>query len=208
MIPPTLNKMPVFDVMSALQKHIRRGEEREAMLCAVEMGHTSKPFVSMLCNRLEVIAHEDIGLANPMAVIFTATAAEQARRHYDATKPGKWRLIVGNAIRMLCRSPKSREGDHFQAAIGQAALMDGRPPTIPDHAYCLHTRKGRRLHRGVKHFVEVAAQLVPQPEPDAYQAEAIAVWLRKHPPIDDAAAGDPAAGRKVRASDATPLNRS
>ena len=197
MIPATVNKMPVFDVLSALQKHIRRGEEREAMHCACELGHTSKAFLTMLCNRLEVIAHEDIGLANPMAVIFTATAVEQARRAYDAKKPGKWRLIVGNAIRMLCRSPKSREGDHFQAAIGQAALMDGTPPTIPDHAYCLHTRKGRRLHRGVKHFVEVAAQLVPQPKPDAYQAEAIAVWKRKHNESsdDDDASGLPLAAK-------------
>lgn len=180
MVPRTINNLAVFDVMSALQKHIRRGEEREAMHCAVEMGHTSKSFLTMLCNRLEIIAHEDIGLANPQAVLFTATAVEQARRHHDAAKPGKWRLIIGNVILMLCRSPKCREGDHFQAAVGQAALMDGTPPAIPDYAYCMHTAKGQRMKRGVKHFVEEAAQLVPQPKPDRYAKEAYEVWLRKH----------------------------
>jgi replication-associated recombination protein RarA len=105
MMSRTINNLGVFDVMSALQKHIRRGEEREVIHCAVEMGHTSKAYCTMLCNRLEVIAHEDIGLANPAAVLFTATAADQARRNYDSDKPGKWRLIVGNAMR---EHPRSR----------------------------------------------------------------------------------------------------
>lgn len=180
MIPRTINKLGAFDVLSALQKHIRRGEEREAMHCAVELGHTSKAFHTMLCNRLEVITHEDIGLANPQAVIFTATAVEQARRHYDKTKPGKWRLMVGNVILMLCRSAKFREGDHFQAAVGQAALMDGTPPEIPDYAYCMHTRRGKRLKRGVDHFVTEATKTVPLAKADPYRREAIRVWRRKN----------------------------
>ena len=185
MIPRTINKLGPFEVLSALQKHIRRGEEREAMHCAVELGHTSKPFLTMLCNRLEVIAHEDIGLANPQAVIFTATAVEQARRHYDKNKPGKWRLMVGNVILMLCRSAKCREGDHFQAAVGQAALMDGTPPEIPDYAYCMHTRRGKRLKRGVDHFVKEAAKTVPRVKADPYASEARSVWKRKHGEAND-----------------------
>jgi replication-associated recombination protein RarA len=179
MIPRTHHNLVVFDVMSAMQKHIRRGEEREAMHCACEMGHTSKAFLTMLCNRLELIAHEDIGLANPQAVIFTATAVEQARRVYEKDKPGKWRLVLGNAIRMLCRSAKSREGDHFQAAIGQKALMDSIPPTIPDYALDKHTSVGRRLGRGVKFFREVSTVLVPPAVPDPYMDEAYEVWERK-----------------------------
>jgi replication-associated recombination protein RarA len=179
MIPRTINNLEVFSVMSALQKHIRRNEEREAMACACEMGHTSKAYLTMLCNRLEVIAHEDIGLANPFAVMFTAAAVQQAGRHYDKDKPGKWRLIIGNVIRMLCRSPKSREGDHFQAAIGAAALLDGKGPAIPEYAYCMHTARGKRQGRGIDHFLSEATKLVPQPQPDAYAEEAAAVWRRK-----------------------------
>jgi replication-associated recombination protein RarA len=185
MILRTHHNLAVFDVMSALQKHIRRGEEREAMHCACEMGHTSKAFLTMLCNRLELISHEDIGLANPQAVIFTATAVEQARRVYEADKPGKWRLIIGNAIRILCRSPKSREGDHFQAAIGQKVLMDSTPPTIPDYALDMHTAAGRKMVRGVDFFRTVSTVLVPPTEPDAYQEEAYAVWERKYAPSDE-----------------------
>jgi replication-associated recombination protein RarA len=179
MIPRTLNKMVVFEVRSALQKHIRRGEERQAMHCAVEMGHTSKAFFTMLCNALEIISHEDIGLANPEAVMFTATAVEQAKRYFEVDKPGKWRMILGNAIRMLCRSKKSREGDHFQAAVGQSALMDSIAPTIPDYALDHHTHAGKKAGRDLTFFREVSTLLVPKGKPDDYEDEAYAIWKRK-----------------------------
>lgn len=179
MMPRTLNNMAALEVLSALQKHIRRGEEREAMACACELGHTSKAYFSMLVNRLEIIAHEDIGLANVEAVMFTATAVEQAKRHYDAEKPGKWRMMVGNAIRLLCRGPKSREGDHFQAAVGLAALIDHRGPTIPDYAHDQHTTKGRRAGCDLAHFRAESTKLVPPADPDRYEDEAYAAWARR-----------------------------
>ena len=180
MIPRTINNMAVFEVMSALQKHIRRGEEREAMHCACEMGHSSKAFHTILCNRLEIIAHEDIGLANPQAVIFTAIAVEQAKRMYDEKKAGKWRMMLGNAIRMLCRSDKSREGDHFQAAIGLRALLEGIAPELPDYAFDMHTTKGKKKGRGVDYFRTESTKLVPEPEKDEYEDEAYVAWERKH----------------------------
>ena len=71
--------------VSALQKCIRRGLEREAMEFAVELMHTSKSFFSMVCKRLEIISHEDIDTgANPMIVPFVATAVAQAMKWYDS----------------------------------------------------------------------------------------------------------------------------
>ena len=60
MIPDTKNGLPAMACVSAMQKAIRRGLEREAMEFAVELMHTSKAFHSMVCNRLEVICHEDL----------------------------------------------------------------------------------------------------------------------------------------------------
>lgn len=179
MMPRTINNLEALQVRSALQKHIRRGEERQAMHCACELGHSSKSYFSMLCNALEIISHEDIGLANPEAVAFTAMAVEQAKRHFDAEKPGKWRMIVGNAIRLLCRSAKSREGDHFQAAVGQGALMANLPPAIPDYALDHHTGPGKKLGRDLQFFREVSTVLVPKAKKDAYEDEAYVVWQRK-----------------------------
>jgi hypothetical protein len=53
MIPDTMNGLPAMACISAMQKAIRRGMEREAMEFAVELMHTSKAFHTMVCNRLE-----------------------------------------------------------------------------------------------------------------------------------------------------------
>ncbi len=65
MIPATIHNMPAMACVSAMQKSIRRGLEREAMEFAIELMHTSKAFHSMVCKRLEIISHEDIGLTGP-----------------------------------------------------------------------------------------------------------------------------------------------
>jgi replication-associated recombination protein RarA len=179
---PTVGGLEPFECLSALQKCIRRGHEREAMEFAVELIHTSKAYCSMVANRLELIAHEDIGLADPQAVVFTATACEQARRFYDPDQLAKSRMILGNVIRYLCRANKSREGDHFQAACGLNALLNGYVPNVPDVAHDMHTAKGRRMGRGVDHFMEEGTKLSPvaATHTDPYRDEAAQLWHKKH----------------------------
>jgi replication-associated recombination protein RarA len=117
MIPDTKNGLPAMACVSAMQKAIRRGMEKEAMEFACELLHTSKAFHSMVCKRLEIISHEDIDTqADPAIVPFVAAAVAQAMRWYDAEKPGGSRMAIGSAIRLMCRARKSREGDHFGAA--------------------------------------------------------------------------------------------
>jgi replication-associated recombination protein RarA len=177
----TIHGMNAFECVSAMQKCIRRGLEREAMEFVVELAHTSRNLATMVCNRLEIISHEDIGLADPFVVVFVRTACQQAMQWYDADKIGKWRMPVGNAVRLMCRSAKSREGDHFQAAVGLRSLMDGFKPEIPDFACDMHTHKGRSLGRGIEHFMEEGTKLVPpDAEPDIYRDEAYKYWIRKH----------------------------
>ena len=181
MIPDTKNGLPAMACVSAMQKCIRRGMEREAMEFAVELLHTSKAFHSMVCKRLEIISHEDIDTnANPMIVPFVAPAVAQAMRWYDPDKLGASRLAIGNAIRMMARAAKSREGDHFAGAIGLRSLLEGFAPTIPDWANDQHTLAGRKLGRGLDHFREEGARLVPPPAmKDAYENEAYRLWAIK-----------------------------
>jgi len=102
-IPATRNGLPAMATVSAMQKAVRRGMEREAMEFAVELMHTSKAFHSMVCKRLEIISHEDIDTqADPAIVPFVATAVAQAMKWYDAEKLGASRLAIGNAIRLMC----------------------------------------------------------------------------------------------------------
>lgn len=169
--------------LSAMQKCIRRGRELEAMRFAVELMHTSPAFATMVFNRLEVISHEDLDTtAAPWVVPFVHTASEQARALYKKKpgNPGAARMAVGNAIRLMCRSPKSREGDHFQAAVGLADLLEDFAPTIPDWANDQHTIAGHKLGRGLEHFRAESAKLLDPdgaevPE-DRYAEEAYRLW--------------------------------
>jgi replication-associated recombination protein RarA len=181
MIPPTKNGLPSMAVLSAMQKAIRRGMERLAMECAVELMHTSKAFNTMVCNRLEIVSHEDIDTeARPDIVPFVHAACEQAKDWWVSDNPGKSRMAVGNAIRMMCRAPKSREGDHFQAAIGLRSLLAGFVPEIPDWAFDGHTMKGKRMGRGVDFFRQESTKLVPAVQhEDQYIDEAYRMWALK-----------------------------
>jgi hypothetical protein len=151
-----------------MQKAIRRGMEREAMQFACGLMHTSKPFHTMICNRL--ICHEDLDtLAAPHVFPFVA-----------ASLAGEARLMVGNAIRMMCRSPKSRAGCHFGAAIGLRSMLEDFVPTIPDWANDQHTLAGKKLGRGLDHFRKEGAKLVPPPTADdPYEDEAYRLWQIK-----------------------------
>jgi replication-associated recombination protein RarA len=181
MIPDTRNGLPAMACVSAMQKAIRRGLEREAMEFACELMHTSKSFHSMVCKRLQIISHEDIDTgADPTIVPFVKASCEQAIAWYDPDKMGGSRLAIGNAIRMMCRAEKSRIGDHFAASIGLRSLLEGYAPTIPDWANDKHTLAGRKAGRGIDHFRTEGAKLIPEPtEPDPYIEEAYRLWALK-----------------------------
>lgn len=139
---------------------IRRGLEAEAMEFACELIHSSKVAHHGLY-RLEVICHEDLDtLAAPHVFPFVATSLAASKERYSS-KPGEVRLMIGNAIRMMCRAPKSRAGCHFATAIGLRSTLEGFVPTIPDWANDQHTLAGRKLGRGLDHFRSEGARLIP-----------------------------------------------
>jgi replication-associated recombination protein RarA len=168
-IANTINGLGPFEVISAIQKYIRRGMEAEAFELACEMIETSKGYTTWLFNRLQVISHEDIGLANPQLLILVATCCEQADRLYKPDKTGPVKMIVGTMIRAMCRSPKSREGDHFMG-IAMRHKRQGVATEIQEWTHDHHSHKGRKAGRGVDYFREVSTQLIPgQAEPDQYE---------------------------------------
>lgn len=179
MMPRTRNNLSASEVISGLQKHIRRSEEEPAMQAAAELLYSgNKMLVGWLLNRLEVISHEDIGIANPQAVIFTAITVGQIRELLKAKKDDRASLYVANIILLLCRSPKSRIGDHFQAACGKPVKL-GEPYEVPEYAFDKHTSRGRKLGRGLQHFRDSSALLSPPSRDyDPYEDRAYEVWAR------------------------------
>lgn len=146
----TRNGYAMHEVMSALQKDIRRANERDAVFWGLEM---CPNFESALWHRLVVISHEDIGLANPMVFTAIPTMRDEYFRLRTKSNSGCW-LVVVNAVALLCRSDKSRLADDlFATAHGEAACGKYRPQ-IPDYALDGHTLRGKRQGRGDEFFYE------------------------------------------------------
>lgn len=86
---------------------------------------------------------------------------------------------MGNSIRMMCRAKKSREGDHFAAAHGWAAILENLIPEIPEWTHDAHTQTGKRLGRGLEYFRTESTKYVPPADKDAYEDEAYRLWALK-----------------------------
>ena len=97
------------EVISALQKSIRRGNEECAMEIAYEMYITSEQFEDKLWRRLSAIAVEDIGFGEPMApVVIDALDRMRSKFPYnDGDRP----VFFMHAIRYLCKCAKERSTD-------------------------------------------------------------------------------------------------
>jgi len=152
----TKNGYEPFEVVSALQKMIRRGKEVEAMYWAMEL-ETTNP--SWLWKRLMIIAIEDIGLADPDVVVLVKNLWDV----YDKIKSmGKGRQpegnILGLAILSMCRANKNREADDFGYMM-YLRRKDGMRLEIPDVAIDQHTRRGKEMGRGDEFWFKEANRL-------------------------------------------------
>jgi replication-associated recombination protein RarA len=162
------------EVTSAMQKSIRRGEERDALYFAAELELAG--YGNYVWKRLRIIASEDVGLADPMACVVVRTLFENwvEQRKADKSVPsGEQRLFIVHAVLYLARARKSRLVDHALMAMWEG---DRQSREIPDYALDRHTAAGKRLGRGWPHFFDVGAHLENRGDvPDPFEEEGRAV---------------------------------
>lgn len=164
-----------YEAISAMQKAIRRADEEQALFWFYQLESLGGAVWAL--SRIRVTAFEDIGVADPQAVMFAVVCLDQAAEWYKQKK-GSYRLAVANAIMALSRAVKSREADHFQAAIRGRFMASGGRAEVPDYALDKHTRRGKMKKRGIEHFREEGAKLIPQPPKDKYEDEAYEFWAK------------------------------
>jgi len=153
----TKNNHPLDEVISALQKEIRRGKTEEAFYWALELFESN--FQRYLWKRLKVIANEDIGIANPQAIILIDTLAREFDDFLKDERHGSARLCLANAILYLTQSKKTRAADDLQGVVRLRRDLKNWRLTIPDYALDKHTKRGRILKRSWKHWIEEGCQL-------------------------------------------------
>ena len=122
--------LPADEVISTLQKSIRRGDVRNAVLCALDLSATSQRADTYLWDRLHVIAVEDVGFGDrrrsPWSLLWMPLAA--LRRSHEQ--------LVVHAVRVLAESAKDRSNDELANVI-RAELDGGDVRTFPTtHSTC------------------------------------------------------------------------
>jgi replication-associated recombination protein RarA len=170
-LPNTLNNYSPYEVMSALQKCIRRGLEEEALYWAFELTEAGPTNAKVCLSRLHVMAHEDVGLGDPQAALFAIQSVQDTQRWLDA-KNGAWRLSLSNAVMALARAKKSRDSDNIQAVV-RAKRFNACDLEIPDVALDKHTQRGKRLGRGMHHFLAEGTVLVPDASNESLKRRAL-----------------------------------
>jgi replication-associated recombination protein RarA len=154
----TANGYDFFEVSSAFQKSIRRGLEDEALFWTVELCISN--YHEYAWKRIKIISSEDIGIAEPnitteILALYEnyTTLAKKKDEHYPE------RLFIIHAVVKLCRANKSRLIDWL--TVYTFGCHGQRLRQIPDYALDKHTKRGRKLGRGLNHFFEEGCKLSP-----------------------------------------------
>ena len=122
--------IPVDQLVSVLQKDIRRGHADNAVLAAYEMLTTSPEVAEHMWHRLKVIAVEDIGLGEPLAPVLLDSLHENFR----TATGGEQAMMAVHAVRFLAAAKKDRtSSEHTDLVIhgSNPGKRWSRFPTTP-----------------------------------------------------------------------------
>ena len=156
----TCHGFPADQVISAVQKEIRRGNTENAVLLAHEMVLTSPALEDYLWQRLMVISVEDVGFGEPTAPILI-NSLRQMLSTFDRSAPDR-ELFAVHAVRYLSGCRKDRSSDEMTLWAKLASERGEALPVIPDYALDMHTGDGKKMGRGLRHFLEVGARVNPE----------------------------------------------
>jgi replication-associated recombination protein RarA len=150
------------EVISALQKCLRRGMLDNALLLGWEMYSTSPELEEMLWSRLCVISVEDVGFGNPTAPVL-AESLYQMHKRYVWPQHDRF-MMAAHLIRVIATSRKDRTSDDMANWAKYAVSLGEALPEVPDFALDMHTRRGAEMGRDYRYFLETASQVMPEIE--------------------------------------------
>lgn len=152
----TINGYPADEVISSLQKDIRRGNEEDAAFWANELSKSGKSFQTKLWERLITIAVEDIGFGNPQAAMIVQSLKQSYFSDFENEEDRDIQAMF--AATFLARSTKDRYIDEMKNYFKISKIKK----VIPEYALDKHTKRGKILGHGSEHFWTIGAKLNPE----------------------------------------------
>ncbi len=153
--PPTARGYQVHEVISALQKSIRRSDIEHAVYWAVELHQSGH--AGWCWNRLKVIAVEDVC---PTEGVSPEIATLEGWGRGSRDGGGGMELV--SAVIRLASARKSRAACW---GLIRAGSDHHERLGIPDEALDRHTRRGLQMGRRHDHFFDEAQKLVDLEDP-------------------------------------------
>jgi replication-associated recombination protein RarA len=153
----TIHGFAADELISALQKSIRRGMVENAALVAYELFASSKELEECVWSRLAIISVEDVGFGNPDAPLLIHTLDEFRRR--VPHNPTDRLIFLIHAVRALALSPKDRTSDEMANWVRQAVDSGRARPEILDVMLDMHTRRGQEMGRDFRHWFTEGAKV-------------------------------------------------
>ena len=169
-----------YDIISAFIKSIRGSDPDAALYWLARMieGGEDPQFIA---RRLVISASEDIGLANPNALLLANAA-------FDAVMKIGWpegRIPLAEATVYLATSPKSNSAYlGVDAALDLVRRTGNQPVPLPIRNAPTQLMKELGYHDGYKYPHDYAGHFTPQQYmPDALQNERL--WHGQHNPTEE-----------------------
>jgi replication-associated recombination protein RarA len=167
----------LLDVASALQKSIRRGDEKIAGYMALELFASN--FHNYAWKRLLTISAEDVhkGITHEIKALHDSFVFMNKKE--SGKKAPKSRIFLSKAVLILCRAVKSRDADHLQILTYDKAFNITEEEIlqelakrdkdefleIPEYTYDCHTKKGKLAGKTKAEFmIDEQKALMPRPE--------------------------------------------
>ena len=132
-----------YDTVSAFIKSMRGSDPDAAVYYLARMLYAGED-VKFIARRIMILASEDIGNADPMALV-VATAAAQAVERIGMPEA---QIILSQAVTYMASAPKSNAAVN---AIGKAmqVVKEPKTPPVPVHLQDAHYNAAEKLGHGL-----------------------------------------------------------
>ncbi|MFR9254644.1 MAG: hypothetical protein ACLVJ6_03445 [Merdibacter sp.] len=174
----TKHGLAADEVVSGLQKAIRRSMTELACRYAYELYTTSPVLLEKVWSRLMSISVEDIGFGNLDAARHIYVL-NQMRKEYAYDDPDQPMYFI-HAIRILCASEKDRSSDFLKNIVQDSGDGRGAGDHRPGAGQAHQARQGDG--KRFKHFFNEGCKVIPQAEVDNDYRERYGKILEEYDP--------------------------
>lgn len=179
-----------YDTISAFIKSMRGSDPNAAVYYLARMLYAGED-VKFIARRIMILASEDIGNADPMAMVVAASAAQAVER----VGMPESQIILAQAVTYMASAPKSNSAVN---AIDKAmrVVRETRTPPVPAHLQDSHYGSAEKLGHGIgykyahnykNHYVKqqylpdgLTDEMFYEPSENGYEAEIRAYYEKIH----------------------------